>query len=79
MNLLNEIKIKFYPYYHLIQNIHAKMNKVKKILIVLVIVFVLSSCNDEKMCSNHQDTMSKDSNDYSRNLLYEAWRKRIKR
>ena len=35
----------------------------KKILIV-IIVLIFSSCNDEKMCSNHQDTMSKDSNNY---------------
>ena len=33
-------------------------------IILLLIVFVLSSCKDEKMCSNHQDTMSKDSNNY---------------
>jgi len=36
----------------------------KKTLTILVIVFVLSSCRDEKMCGNHQDTMSKDSNNY---------------
>jgi hypothetical protein len=36
----------------------------KKILTILVILFIFSSCNDEKMCSNHQDTMSKDSNNY---------------
>lgn len=35
-----------------------------KKIILLLIVFVLSSCRDEKMCANHQDTMSKDSNNY---------------
>ena len=35
-----------------------------KKIILLLTVFVLSSCKDEKMCSNHQDTMSKDSNNY---------------
>ena len=35
-----------------------------KKIILLLIVFVLSSCNDEKMCGKHQDTMSKDSNYY---------------
>ncbi len=35
-----------------------------KKIIILLTVLVLSSCNDKKVCANHQDTMSKDSNDY---------------
>lgn len=34
------------------------------IIITLLTVFVLSSCNDKKVCAKHQDTMNKDSSDY---------------
>ena len=35
-----------------------------KKIIILLMVFVLSSCNDKQVCGKHKDTMSKDSNDY---------------
>ena len=35
-----------------------------KKIIILLMVFVLSSCNDKQVCGKHKDTMSKDSNNY---------------
>ena len=36
----------------------------KKNILLILTVFVLLSCNDKIVCGKHQDTMSKDSNDY---------------